>query len=320
MSVQKNIVTKSRLKPQLVRKRTVVKVPKTVKLIPQKRPASPPKKTKVGQGVQAQATPVRSKRQKPIRTAVVSDRIRRNKRANPRVRYLSKEPTPESKGKITKLKHSGHGRFLAIIGNGPSIGESGLDKLRGVPKIDVMSINKPDMRVWPTKFWAFFDRSQLNRHRDLWNSYAGTLFNSTAIKEQKAASMQFKNLGGRGFSRDLDKGIHIGRSSVYAALQIGLWMDYDKIFVFGCDMNPDGLNGKLHFYGTNPDVDPNIRARRFEAEASHYDVAAEILNESERKRFYFCSKSINPWPFIDKFSSIEHTAAVDQIIGWSESL
>jgi hypothetical protein len=249
--------------------------------------------------------------------SVIRNKIRRSK--GPEVLYVTRNPTPQSLDKIKGIQGIGRGKFLVIIANGPSITQAPLEKLRGIENIDIMSINKPDMRVWPTQYWAFFDRSQLNRHKDLWDNYSGYVFNSTAIKEQKPKSMQFKNFGGKGFSTNLDKGIHIGRSSVYAAIQIANWMDYDKIFIFGCDMNPEGIDGKLHFYGTNPDVEPQIRASRFEAEASYYNIAAETLGQKTTK-FYFCSKGINPWPFVNHFPQLEHEKAVDCIIKLSTQL
>lgn len=85
-------------------------------------------------------------------------------------------------------------------------------------------------------------------------------------------------------------------------------------------MNAEGINGKLHFYGVNPDVEPKIRAQRFEAESKFYEHAAEVLTESERSKFTFCSQGINPWPFIDKFQSCVHTDAVDKILDHAANL
>ena len=125
--------------------------------------------------------------------------------------------------------------------------------------------------------------------------------------------MHFKNIGGKGFSRDASKGIYIGRSSVYAAMQIAMWMEYDKVYIFGCDMNPDGLNGKLHFYGDNPDVEPSIRKNRFKDEAAHYNHAAAMLSPEERSRFVFCT-DYNPWDFVKEFEQMSHKDAVTYII------
>jgi len=229
------------------------------------------------------------------------------------VKYATRDIDQASLSKIHQIRGYGKGKILIIIGNGPSLNEVELQRLKNNPLIDMMSINKPDPRVWPTTHWAFFDISQIRRNEALWDSYNGNIFNSTSIKRQKLTSMQFKNLGGQGFSKDLAKGIHIGRSSVYAAMQIALWLEYQKIYIFGCDMNPDGINGNLHFYGVNPDVDPNKRKERFKNEAEYYDYAANILSESDKTKFVFCS-SANNWPFVNKYNKLRHEIAVDKIL------
>ena len=230
-----------------------------------------------------------------------------------KVIYRTSDISPEHIHRIAKLKDTKKGKVLVIIGNGPSIMEVRLQDLKTRPDLEMLMINKPDDRVWPTDHWAFFDVSQIRRHANYWDHYEGTLFNSTAIKKEKANTIQFKNLGGAGFSKDLDKGLHIGRSSVYAAMQIALWMNYDQVFIFGCDMNPLGIDGKLHFYGTNPDVNPDIRKSRFQNEAQYYSDAANQLTDQERAKFYFCS-SYNKWDFISKYKYLDHKAAIRFIL------
>lgn len=90
-------------------------------------------------------------------------------------------------------------------------------------------------------------------------------------------------------------------------------MGHEHIYIFGCDMNPDGLNGQLHFYGQNPDVDPKVRKERFAKEAEFYDIAADILTPEQRLRFTFCSE-YNPWPFVDKFNRRSHKEAIAHIL------
>lgn len=255
----------------------------------------------------------------PIRqnNAVSNKTVRTNRpikvERKPVVKYVTRDIDQGSLAKIKQIRGTGKGKILIIVGNGPSINEVELQRLKNNNLIDTMSINKPDPRLWPTTYWTFFDISQLRRNEDLWNGYNGVIFNSTSIKKQKLTSLQIKNLGGQGFSKDLTKGIHIGRSSVYAAMQLGLWMEYDKIFIFGCDMNPDGIDGKLHFYGVNPDVDPNKRRERFKNEAEFYEYAANILSDADKAKFIFCS-SVNNWPFINKFMRLRHEVAVQHIL------
>jgi len=239
-------------------------------------------------------------------------RARKLKRlANGKVRYLTADITKVDVQLLMNVRRIGVGRVLVIAGNGPSLNEVDLALLKDHERIDIMSINKPDQRVWPTRYWLFCDNSQLRRHRTVWENYNGTIFNSTGIKQRRPGTIFMKHLGGLGFSRDVCRGFHIGRSSVYAAMQVALWLDYDEIFIVGCDMCD--VDGKTHFYGINPDVRPEDRIGRFAKEASHYANCAEILNADERKRYTFCSSYLN-WPFVEKFNKMDHKLAAAHIL------
>ena len=313
-----------KIQPQLIR-RCSVKPAQSIKIIIE------PSKGRISSlnNMQLQPKPknvqlhpqIVQKPSKAVSNAAVSKQhlIKREVKKNTAVKYITRDVTADSINKIKQLKKHGSNKILVIIGNGPSINEMQLEKLVGHDNIHTMSINKPDQRVWPTTFWAFFDNSQLTRNIDLWNGYNGFIFNSTAIKKQKATSLQIKNTNGKGFSRDLSKGFYIGRSSVYAAMQIGMWMNYKHIYIIGCDMNPSGLNGKLHFYGVNPDVNPDVRKERFKKEAEYYDHAADVLTEQERKLFTFCS-SENNWDFVNRYNKLDHKVTVDAILSKSKSL
>jgi len=317
-----NNVVVSRIKPQLVRKRTFIQLPKNIKIVVQ------PSKVKVASLQQIKQTRIVNsgarkaavvnhvQARAPANAAVSQKSLRKQRsglRRKTNVKYVTSNISLESLAKVQSIRNVGRGKVLAIIGNGPSISEAKLEKLKNRANLDTLSINKPDERLWPTTHWAFFDGSQIRRHEALWTTYTGTIFNSTAIKKQKQKSMQFKNIGGQGFSRDASKGVHIGRSSVFASMQIALWMNYEHIYIFGCDMNPEGLNGKLHFYGDNPDVEPGIRKNRFKDEVKHYNIAVDILNPEERKKYTFCTE-YNPWDFVKEFGQMSHKDAVEHIL------
>lgn len=313
-----NIVV-SRVKPQLVRRRSVVNTQQTVRVVVN--PAALRPQTAALREIQRSKQPLTTPRTvaaprpaRPVASVVVQKRnAKRLPKKTKGVTYVSPDVDQGSITKATNLKARGRGRLLIIVGNGPSLSEAALDKLKNQNNIDTMTINTPDQRLWPTTYWTFFDVPVLRRHETLWSTYAGLIFNSTSIKKLKQNSVQFKSLGGHGFSRDLTVGLHIGRSSVYAAMQIAYWMEYEHVYLFGVDMNPDGLNGKLHFYGTNPDVKPEVRRERFAKEAEYYDRGAEILTPPERARYTFCSAYLH-WPFADKFNKIDHKTAVDTIL------
>lgn len=225
-----------------------------------------------------------------------------------------REPDAQSLQRLKELRGSGAGRALVIVANGPSIIEASLEKLRNLQKVDLMSINRPDDRVWPTKYWLFCDTSQYHRHRDRWEGYQGILFNTIAIPPHRN-SVHIRHITGSGFSRDLVAGFHIGRSSVFAAMQVALWLNYDMIYIFGVDMRSVQVDGRemVHFYGANPDVQPENRIKRFADEARHYDLASSVLSNEIRQRFCFCSSYLS-FPFADRFCRLDHKEAVGTIL------
>lgn len=231
----------------------------------------------------------------------------------PSVSVVTRDPPESSTRRLRDMHNKYGGNSLVIIGNGPSISEIDTTRLI-LPNVDIMSINKPDMRIWPTKHWLFCDITQLKRHHDIWSTYNGYIFNSAMINESRQNTIFIKNIHGYGFSTDLTHGFHIGRSSVYAAMQVGLWLGYDKIYIFGCDMGAVVKDGKevLHFYGTNLDCTPESRKKRFSDEAKYYDDAGRTLSAEIRQKFFFCS-SYNQFKFIDYFNRLDHQQAVDLI-------
>lgn len=223
--------------------------------------------------------------------------------------------------KIQALKDSGIGRVLVMVAPGPSINEVELEKLKDLSNVDLMIVNKPDMRVWPTKYWVFCDNSQHKRNESIFNAYSGTIINSSSIRARHRNQILVRNLSGSGFSRDLAKGYYIGRSTTYANMQTALYMNYDCVFILGIDMCAIEKDGKkvLHSYGVNPDVKPEDREKRFKMEAKSYDFAAASLTEDERKKIFICS-SYNPWGWANQFNRLDHKVCIEYIINKSTEL
>jgi len=213
--------------------------------------------------------------------------------------------------KIKSIRGVGSGKILAIFAPGPSILEAEINRLSGISEVDTMTINKPDDRVWPSDYWMFCDRTQYNRNKDVFHKFTRTIINTDSIKTKHPKQVRIKTLHGKGFSLDMTKGFHIGRSTTFSSMQVAAWMDYDKIFIFGLDMCRVGK--KLHSYGTNPDVPEKIREKRFKNEADFYDSASKIMKKELRDKYYICS-SYNPWPFVNKFNRLDQKEAVDYIL------
>lgn len=213
--------------------------------------------------------------------------------------------------KIRSIQGVGKGKILVILAPGPSILQIEIKKLIGIKNVETMTINKPDLRLWPSDYWMFCDRTQYVRNKEAFHHYPNTIINTDSIKAQHPKQIKIKNLSGKGFSTDMIKGFYIGRSTTFSAMQVAAWMEYDKIFIFGLDMCR--VDGKLHSYGTNPDVSEKIREERFRQEAEFYDVAAKVMDRELRDKFYICS-GYNPWPFVDKFHRINQKEAIDYIL------
>lgn len=212
---------------------------------------------------------------------------------------------------ISDIQNTKIGKILVIVGNGPSKSSIPIETLKGHKNIEIMSINKPDSRIWPTDYWFFCDNSQHRRHQNIWDTYKGTIINASSVTKSNNRSIRIKTLSGRGFSKNLMIGFFIGRSSVYAAMQVALWMGYDSIFIFGVDMCAVG--GKLYEWGSNPDVNDAMRVKRFKNESQSYDYAAAELPDAIRKKFFFCSK-YNPFKFPDRFNRVDENIAINMIL------
>jgi hypothetical protein len=247
--------------------------------------------------------------------------IRRINKKSPRVSYHNNHLTPKDIKRLNKIKNSGAGRILIMVGNGPSIVEAELNRLINNNYIDIMSINKPDQRVWPSKYWLFCDNTQYNRNKEAWSKYTGIIFNTASIRNKKENTYRIRNVSGSGFSLNLTEGFHIGRSSVYAAMQVANWLNYDQVYIFGCDMCEVNIGGHkmMHFYGVNPDVNPKNRGKRFDREAKYYTEAAGILSSKIRKKFTFCSAYLK-YDFANKFNKMDHRSAIDHILEQAEEL
>jgi hypothetical protein len=239
--------------------------------------------------------------------AVSKNRLIRDEpiREKQNVKYISKDLDSSQKRLIRSIQNSAVGRSILILGNGPSLNQIDTAKCSEIPNLDICTINVPDKRCWPTKYWAFYDISQYNMHRELYNEFSGTIFNSTTIRGDNQRAIKFKHIQGVGYSRNAVDGIYVGMSSVYATIQISMYMRFDHIYVAGCDMSQSVDKNNTHFYGVNPRVKPVTRIERFKKEANWYNHMSSVLNEDERGRITFCSKGINPWGFINSFNSIE---------------
>lgn len=218
---------------------------------------------------------------------------------------------PKGSKPAKELCNKGKAKILVIVANGPTHKEADLAKLKGHNTIDLMTINKPDDRIWPTDYWLFCDPALQSRHDQYWQNYTGITINTRQVAEVKSNNVKLQTIAERSFSSDLEAGVHIGRTSTYVGLQVAMYMNYAKVFVFGCDMSR--VNGLLYPWGENPDARSDLREQRFAKEALSFQHFADNSTAEQRNKIVFCSLE-NPWPFVQQFNTMDHREAVDNIL------
>ena len=226
---------------------------------------------------------------------------------------------------VLSLRNRGVGRLLVIVACGPSIMEADLPRLKHHPLIDTLAINTPDPRMFPTTYWGFADDEVYDRDPELVRSYAGILLNAWGVVRNRPEMarpnqvlMTYQDAEQTPFSRNMLRGVVLGCSTTFANLQVAFWMNYDRVFVFGCDMCKPPTAEGLHFHSRH-EMEPGERLQRFEIEARFFQGAAESLSRAERRKLVFCS-AYNPWPFMRAFQQLDHREAVDQILALAESM
>ena len=258
---------------------------------------------------------------KKVVPAVINSRIAKigKSKASGTNRFVNRRPVNSD---VIKFKGKGRNRVLAMLAPGPSILEVDIARFGGVDGLDTMTINKPDLRLWPTTYWSFCDHSQYIRNKEVFNNYTGVIFNSRAVTASHPSQVIIGACSK--FSFDLADGYEIGMSTTYASMQIALYMDYARVYVYGVDMCRVSIGGKsvLHSYGVNPDVKEEVREQRFKRESEYYDKAVGLMG-TLKSRFYFCS-AYNPFGFVNKYNRVDHRGSEGLVLdavrelGWQK--
>lgn len=207
-------------------------------------------------------------------------------------------------------------KCCVIVASGPSIDEAHLTEIVGHERIKTMQVNHPYKPIWPTDYWFFVDNGCIQTHKRLWAHYEGQIICGDAVRERRGEhdlKVKITKTAGPGFSEDLTKGIILGLTSSYAALQVACWMDYKSIYFFGVDMC--AVDNKLY---ANNWVNPvhkkhKGRIEHFRRESTAWSWAGKHLPACIKNKIYLCS-NYNKFKFVDNFQSLDHTIAYKTIL------
>jgi hypothetical protein len=67
--------------------------------------------------------------------------------------------------KIEDLKGIGAGRYLVVLGSGPSVNEVETENFQWMPHVDVMDVNEPDWGAVAPNFWLYNDHDIFKRFK-----------------------------------------------------------------------------------------------------------------------------------------------------------
>lgn len=173
-----------------------------------------------------------------------------------------------SRKKICCLKNSKKGKRCFVIGNGPSLTISDLNKLKNEDTFAVNRIYKIfNQTDWRPTYYCSQDTRVLeevyNDLQPLYDICQGVFLNSSIRLdnpelEKKNLYYIFLNLQHYeselpNFSDDASKGIYEGFTVAYACIQLAVYMGYSEIYLLGIDHNytfTPGENGSAK--QTNP--------------------------------------------------------------------
>ncbi len=199
---------------------------------------------------------------------------------------------------IEKFKNLHEGKNVFILASGPSLAELDLSPL---DRRIVIGLNRSPLIYPNNRYNCTMDHRLFEEYRDILQKtpYLFTF-------EDRPFGIPLKLLGSQGFSWDLTEGIYSGYTVSYFALQIAVYMGFQKIFYLGLDLKHQGKS--THFFGHD------YRSKRHETTEfpkmlMMMEYGARAIAKSNKKiEVYNCSPRSN----IFGFKSASYEWAIQQ--------
>ena len=178
---------------------------------------------------------------------------------------------------IADFKNLHAGKHVYILASGPSLSELDLSPLR---RRIVIGLNRSSLLYPDTHYHCTMDTR-------LFEEYEETLKKCRYLFtfEDRPFGIPIKLLGSEDFSFDLTHGIYSGYTVAYFALQVAVWMGFDRIFFLGLDLRHSEAG--THFFGVDP-VSKNHESTEFPKMIRMFHHAAEVLGD-KGVQVYNCS-------------------------------
>ncbi len=196
--------------------------------------------------------------------------------------------------KIEDFKGLHNGKSVYILSSGPTLAKCDLSLLRH--RI-VIGLNRSSLVLPDTHYHCTMDERLFKMYEDVLQKsrYLFTL-------EDRPFGIPIRLLGSEGFSFDLSEGIYSGYTVSYYALQVAVYMGFERIYYLGLDLKHS--DSMTHFFGTDH-VSKNHENTEFPKMRRMLAYGAEVLGGTD-VRVFNCS----PDTSVTCFERINYEEAV----------
>ena len=227
--------------------------------------------------------------------------------------YYDLVPVSDCLKEVLQLKNIHYGERCFVIGNGPSLLEKDINKIKKEHCFAVNMMYENFTRLdWKPSFYIVYDRamSMIFEKDDL--LFKQTLKNvgqfiveyktglyAKYYKKKPSNLIFYKDItqrinkdGRYSFSDDMLQGLYRGQTVIYAALQMAVYMGFKKIYLLGVDMSYQRerkRNGKTYIYSETrknhadfvrePDIFENDAFEMVDEMEANYKAAKEYADK-----------------------------------------
>ena len=148
--------------------------------------------------------------------------------------------------KLLKLKNTKKDKPGYIVASGHSLKEHPVNKLDGR---NTIAVNYSVIAAPQAEMAVVNDALFINDLGPIKKILPKKVFTTSKIGD-KGRCILLKAIPDTGFSFDLLKGVHTNYTTAFSAIQVGVWMGFNPIYILGLDLCK-GRDGATHFWGTD---------------------------------------------------------------------
>ena len=207
----------------------------------------------------------------------------------------------ESKMKLESYRNIYEGETVLVVGNGPSLLNTPLEKFSSFPSIGMNKIDMLyDKTSWRPSVIISSNNLVVKQHSSAYEEADTPLFLSWKARKFLSEALRskvnfFLTKSDSSFSKDFSEGVGASGTVTYAALQLAFYMGAQRVILFGVDHNFK-YEGSPHEVAKMKEVDSNHFDPNYFAKGQYWGIpnldASEKGYEAARRIFEAHGRSI----------------------------